>query len=77
MIGFKLMVPWSTSGKAAPQKIQTETPPGVEKADGRATLARMTNPMTKILLALLTFAMLTGAASAQAAILSMRASQTT
>jgi hypothetical protein len=32
MIGFKLMVPWSTSGKAASQKIQTETPPGVEKA---------------------------------------------
>ena len=27
MIGFKLMVPWSTSGKAASQKIQTETPP--------------------------------------------------
>jgi hypothetical protein len=52
MIGFKLMVPCSTSGKASPQKIQTETPPGVEKAgggrDGRATLARMTNPMTKI-----------------------------
>ena len=27
MTGFKLMVPWSTSGKAASQKIQTETPP--------------------------------------------------
>ena len=27
MIGFKLMVPWSTSGKVASQKIQTETPP--------------------------------------------------
>jgi hypothetical protein len=27
MIGFKLMVPWSTSGKAASQKIRTETPP--------------------------------------------------
>jgi hypothetical protein len=42
MIGFKLMVPWSTSGKAPPQEIQTETPPGVEKAgggrDGRATI---------------------------------------
>jgi hypothetical protein len=29
MIGFKLMVPWSTSGKAASQKIQTETPPKI------------------------------------------------
>ena len=29
MIGFKLMVPWSTSGKAASPKIQTETPPKI------------------------------------------------
>jgi hypothetical protein len=28
MIGFKLRVPWSTSGKTAAQKIQAETPPG-------------------------------------------------
>jgi hypothetical protein len=29
MIGFKLMVPWSTSGKAGAQKLQTETPPKI------------------------------------------------
>ena len=63
MTGFILMVPLNTSGKAASQKFQTETPPN----------CAMTNPMTKfaitahgksnrILLALL---MMTGAASAQ------------
>jgi hypothetical protein len=31
MTGFELMVPFSTSGKAAPQKFQTETLPN--KAD--------------------------------------------
>jgi len=37
----------------------------VEAGRGRARLAGMTNPMSKILRALLTFAMMTGAASAQ------------